>query len=277
MKLFSLFIFLMVHVFIGLGQNLISNPSFENINMKTDCQDWFDGCKKEITYICDSQPMYCYVDVAEDSPYLPSDKWCLTIHAGFEMEGIAETYITGQSGTNIYQLNYWLTGGWYGSASIGTGAQDLFMATQTRTDTSSIWQKFSLLDTIKTQTADTITVRLSAGFGDFCLCTAYFDSVTLTITGTLSSTGDPGQPAQDLIKVFPNPSNKDVTFEISCTEYENHILSIYNSLGQCVNNMWSNETKITIDNSDLSNGVYFYLIQRATDKKNIGQGKFIRQ
>ena len=127
----------------GYGQNLISNSSFET-NGQLNCQSWYDACGFELTHQCDSTPPYCNGEFYQDAP-ANGETWCLKLTAGMlPGEGFAETYITGQSDTNIYQLDYWMKSpGWSGGASIGIISQNQFTASKTMSDTTSIWKKYT--------------------------------------------------------------------------------------------------------------------------------------
>lgn len=276
MKTLTLSIILMTNTVIGLGQNLISNWKFQDDTSAIKCQDWYDGCGNELTISCDTLP-YCHVSFSNQSPsVLPEDVWSLQLKAGFQQAGFAETYITGQGGTMIYQLKFYMKSpDWLGSASIGTVSQNQFVASTTISDTTSIWKQYSFIDTLTTLTTDTIAVRLSAGIGDFCICTSYFDLIELTVIDTTTSIKSISQLDNAGIKIYPNPSNENITIDIVDNNNENHILRVYGSAGQLIKTIQITNNILTFDNRDIESGLYFYQIQRITDKKIIGQGKFI--
>ena len=188
MKACTFIILLTTHATLAIGQNLISNWKFQDDTMAIKCQDWYDGCGNELTISCDTF-LNCQVSFFNESPsVLPEDVWSLQLEAGFVSGWFAKTYITGQNGTQIYQLKNWMKSpNWTGSASLGTIAQNQFTASNTLSDTTSIWKQYSFIDTLTTLSSDTIAVRLSAGTGDFCVCTSYFDFIELTVTDTLTS------------------------------------------------------------------------------------------
>ena len=284
MRTLTMTIFLLANTIIGQGQNLISNWTFEGDTFAMKCNDWYDGCGNELTISCDTT-LYCQVTFKEESP-IPSqwEVWSLLLDAGFPQEGFAETYITGQSGTMIYQLKYWIKSDTTlqgdnstGLASIGLGTQSQFTASKTISDTASNWKQITLTDTLTTLSTDTITVRLSAGICDFCINTVYFDRIELTIIDTLTSINDLDQLGNINIKVYPNPSADNVTIEITSSKNANRTLTIYNSTGQLIKTIKTNKNIVTIDNEHISSGLYFYQIQSTVDKIEIGQGKFIIQ
>ncbi len=283
MRTLTLTIFLLTITSVGQGQNLISNWTFAN-SLALNCQDWYDGCGNELTVSCDTT-MYCQVTFIND-PTIPTflDSWGLLLDAGFPQEGFAETYISGQSGTMIYQLKYWMKSyttlqgdNSTGQVSLGIGTQNQFTASKTLSDTTSVWKQFTFTDTLTTQPSDTITVRLSAGICDFCINRVYFDYIELTIIDTLTSVKDYGQLDNTNIKVYPNPSTEKITIEISDRKIENRTLKIYNLTGQLTKTVETKENIITVDNDDITSGLYFYQIQTSTDQKILGRGKFIKK
>jgi len=97
MKILSISIIIAINTTIGTGQNLISNWKFQDDTMEIKCVDWYDGCGDELTISCDT--LYnCQVRFYNQSPSaLPEDVWSLQLFADMLQEGIAETYVTGQS------------------------------------------------------------------------------------------------------------------------------------------------------------------------------------
>lgn len=280
MKTLTLTIILLTNTFVGLGQNLISNWTFAN-GLTLNCQYWYDGCGN---ISCDTT-MYCQVTFIND-PTIPTflDSWVLQLDAGFPQVGFAETYITGQSGTKVYQFKYYMKSDTTlqgdnstGYASLGIGTQNQFTASKTLSDTTSVWKQFTFTDTLTTQTSDTITVRLSAGICDYCINRVYFDYIELTVTDTLTSIDHIDQFDNEKVKIYPNPSTENFMIEFTDGKNENRTLTIYNSTGQLIKTIKTNKNIVTIDNEHITSGLYFYQIQRATDKRLIGQGKFIIQ
>ena len=239
------------------GQGLLSNWSFEN-NMQLNCQGWYDGCGNELTISCDTFS-YCQVRFRNVSPsMIPEEMWSLELVAGM-IEGFAETYITGQIGTNIYKLTYMMKSpGWLGSVSIGTLYQNQFIASKTLTDTSSIWKSFEFTDTLTTQATDTIVIRLSAGLGDFCICTSYFDLVALNIINPPTSLDGTNRFTKDPLNIYPNPTSEFVTVTDLNGEHTKK-LSIFNILGTKMQDIQIRNHQI--DLSHLPDGVYFLQLE----------------
>ncbi|PCH66472.1 MAG: hypothetical protein COC01_07935 [Bacteroidetes bacterium] len=280
MKRLVLIIVLTSNAVVGFGQNLITNSTFADTNFQINCQNWYDACGNELIISCDTTT-YCQVSFFNSTPTF-TDVWSLQLEGGFPQEGIAETYITGQSGTKVYQLKYnmksdtTLSGDYStGFASIGTGSQNQFTASKTLSDTTSIWKQFSFTDTLTTQATDTISVRLSAGICDFCINIVYFDLIELTIIDTQTAIEDVIRFENGAIQVYPNPSKESITIEITDSKNENHMLTVYSSTGQLIKTIEITTNILTIDNRELASGLYYYQIQKTTDKNIIGKGKII--
>ena len=262
MKALTLTILLTSYTIIGLGQNLISNSSFES-NMQLNCQSWYDECGNELINQCDSTSVYCQAGFYQDSPLnIPEELWCLKLTASMlPGEGLAETYITGQSDTNIYKLEFWMKSpDWIGSASIGIISQNQFTANKTIADTTSIWKKFTLIDTISTQATDTIAVHLSAGSGDFCICTSYFDLIDLTILDAVTTIENINLSKNEHIKVYPNPSISQINIELKSLPADRYQIDLYSIVGQKIKTVKTEKKIISINISGLSEGVYFITV-----------------
>jgi len=77
------------------------------------------------------------------------------------------------------------------------------------------------------------------------------------------------------IKLFPNPANNELFFELNSPINENTILSIYSHFGQLINqiNLGLNQTN-AIDISNLPTGLYY--LNLSSDNRSYG-GSFIKQ
>lgn len=78
-------------------------------------------------------------------------------------------------------------------------------------------------------------------------------------------------------KIYPNPATENITIEIADSKNENFTLTIYSLTGQLIKTIETNKNIVTIDNNNITSGLYFYQIHRANDKRLIGQGKLIIQ
>jgi len=260
---------------LSYGQNLISNWQFQYPNMQARCDGWFNSCGEELTAHCDTN-LYCFVGLYMQSPSaIPENIWSLKVKTGFPQEGFAETYITGQSGTNIYKLNFWMKAtDWIGGAKLGLNTQNQFVDSKTLIDTATFWKQFTLIDTLSTQSSDTITVRLTAGFGDFCICPPVnFAFIELTIIGATSV--DDLIKSDNIIKAYPNPTNNKMTIEVLTANYKELTLDIYNAIGQFVTSRQTDGNTFTFDRNEIGSGFYFYQLHTTKNKELIGQGKII--
>lgn len=260
---------------LSFSQNLISNWQFQYPSMQPRCDGWFNSCGEEFSNYCDTN-LHCNIGLFNESPSLiPENIWSLKVKTDFPQEGFAETYITGQSGTNIYELKFWMKAtDWQGGARIGINTQNQFIESKTRIDTASFWKQFTLIDTLTTLSSDTITVRLSAGFGDFCLCPPVnFDFIELTKVGSTSVNNI--NKLNNIVKVYPNPANDRINIEVYTDFYNNLTLEIYNAIGQRLAYRQTNENTFTIDKNEIGSGFYFYKLYTTTDKKRMGQGKIV--
>jgi hypothetical protein len=273
-KIITTYVFVVI-AFVSYGQNLISNWQFQYPTMQPRCDGWFNSCGEELTAHCDTN-LYCNVGLYNQSPSLiPEDVWSLKVKTSFPQEGYAETYITGQSGTNIYELKFWMKAtNWQGGAKIGTTTQDLFTESKALIDTAAFWKQFTLIDTLTTQGSDTITVRLTAGLGDFCVCPPInFAFIELTKIG-VTSLNDIDK-LDNIIKAYPNPTNNKMKIEVASEKSNNITLYIYNTIGQRVASRQTIGNWFEIDKNEIGQGSYFYELYKTTDKKLIGQGKII--
>lgn len=94
----------------------------------------------------------------------------------------------------------------------------------------------------------------------------------LNINCTPTGIKDLSSKENNIISIFPNPAQNELNIEMSF-ELENTEIRIYNCLGQIVK-MFSktNDKNISIETANLSNGVYFIVIQK--DGRQLNQ-KFI--
>jgi hypothetical protein len=271
---FLTFLFVAASV-LCFGQNLISNGRFQYPNMQPRCDGWYNSCNEELTAYCDTS-LHCYAGLINQSPSaIPEDIWSLKVKAGFPDEGFAETYITGQSGTHIYELKFWMKAAeWIGTASIGINTQNQFILSKAVSDTSSNWSQFTLIDTLSTQSSDTITVRLSAGTGDFCVCPpVIFAFIELTRRDVTAI--DQMHAVNQGISVYPNPAAHKLSIEVPTVYSGNLTLDIYNLVGQQILTRQISGTSISIDKNEMGSGIYLYQLHHTSDKKLVGQGKII--
>jgi len=272
---FSIFSFLSFLSF-GYGQNLIPNPGFE-INGQLNCSSWYDACKQELTYLCDTllpgNP--CDISFYKDTP--PGGGiWSLDATGiGNGFPATASTYITGQSGTNSYLFNIWMKddGQAFGGAHIRIHSNGNEVLEKSIPTSGMGWNFYSLKDTLKLDPTDSIEIILSAfaagpSFGDI-----YFDQVEFILLDSLSAvTGI--NSALHPVSVFPNPVNEFLTFTFQDQNVE-HTIYIYSLTGQILHSLITSEQSINVDMNDWKSGIYFYAIERTKGRRPIGAGKFI--
>src|SRR5687767_7007328 len=93
----------------SFSQNLVPNGDFET-GGQLNCSGWYDGCGRELIYLCDAiEPdTLCDVMFYQDAPPLDGN-WSVGVTGvGNSFPSSANTFITGESGTHIYQLNVWM-------------------------------------------------------------------------------------------------------------------------------------------------------------------------
>lgn len=270
-KLLSLFFLIAANLFLfntGKTQNLISNPSFEDSTGQPSLTGWI---------INDT----VYSSFSQDTP-VGGGNWSLQLLAGW-IGGLAETYITGQSGTNVYKLNVWLKTDSLGPGaiayiSLGTLYQNQFTPKkEVFYDNTPNWTQYSLTDTLTTQSDDTIVVRLYAGYVQIISPASYFDLVELKKNDfdTTLISEEKYADANFNIRVYPNPTTGKFNLEINAlqkfnAEIEEVLLLNINEqiiftekLNTTVNN-FSKE----IDLKDYAKGIYILRIITTNDVIN---------
>ncbi len=73
--------------------------------------------------------------------------------------------------------------------------------------------------------------------------------------------------------IYPNPSHNDLNIQFNMTPNA-AVISIYNTLGECLLNETSNSISVKINTSSFANGVYFISIRNG---ETVFQEKFIKQ
>ena len=275
-------ILLMAFVTMSYGQNLISNWSFET-SISPRCDGWFTHCGTELGQdsICMDSAFECQAMLVTDAPPSPIEEWwSLRIHAEFLLENsYVETYITGQSGTKVYRLKYYAKSpAWQSKASIGIGTQSNFSESKSHTDTSSIWKEYIIIDTLTTESSDTITVRLSAGTGDFCLCNSYYDWIVLEEIDSTTATDNIMKEVHP-IYFFPNPAKEQISIRLPESLKGDCYLKLYNSSGHLMgryflpSGMREKEIKL---HEGFCAGVYYGELVRVVDGVPVARGRFVK-
>ena len=255
------------------SQNLITNPSFEQ-NGKPFCEGWYDGCGNEFKDQCDSMSV-CGTIIIKDSP---SDsiggKWSLQVYGSFPTSSSGITYVTGQEGTFVYQLKFWMNSiHFQGEVYLGPYRNGTFNDYNFFSDFGQPWTEYTLLDTISTQVKDSIAVLLTAGLGDFCICDVAFDQIELTVIDTLS-TSIPTPDPNTLLTVFPNPFSDNLTFQVP--GYSELIVTIFDITSKEIQQVQSDGDVVSIDLTSQPAGIYFYQLTSGDHRLNLGRGKVIK-
>jgi hypothetical protein len=255
------------------SQNLIHNPSFEE-NGKPFCEGWYDRSGSEFKLQCDSISYFDTNIIHKSAPDSNNGAWCLEVRGSFPFSGYAATYITGQEGTFIYQLKFWMnTEHFLGEAYFGPIKNGIFIDSNYIQDFSQPWTEYKLLDTISTNITDTIGVFLTASIGDFCLCDVAFDQIELTVIDTLSTSIPTPDPNVSIV-VFPNPFTDNVTFLVPGLPEFN--VSVFDITGKEIKHAQSDGDMISMDMTSESAGIYFYQLASIDHKIYLGRGKMIK-
>ncbi len=279
MKYLALTLIIFANSPFGFSQNLIDNWKFQENNMELKCTDWFNECGEELSVNCDALT-HCQVQFYMDSPSLiPEELWCLKLNGDFPQAGFAETYITGQTGTNVYELKYWMRsdsafGGSpsIGYASIGSGAQSQFVESKSLEASTLDWIQFSFTDTLSLQASDTLTVRLSSDMCDLCFSSVKFDFIELSVLESLTSVRNIN-PVD--VKIYPNPASESISFDIADQYLGECALAIHDITGKSILRSMRFRERTTLDTHEFASGLYIYTIESLADNKQIGNGKIV--
>lgn len=159
---------------INNNDNLIANLSFETSENKPDYSNWTGNA-----FVYDSN--FNKIDpIVQDAPD-GGGKWCVQIEPmWYPEEGYTETSITGQSGTNVYELTGWFKAiNWHSTMSLRQYRNGELISEKSITDTSSVWTKLAMIDTLTLNATDIIKVHLSAGSTEIATGKVRFDLVKL--------------------------------------------------------------------------------------------------
>ncbi len=68
------------------------------------------------------------------------------------------------------------------------------------------------------------------------------------------------------VSIFPNPTTSNFTIDLGGPIMENAKVSIYNEIGQMVKWLSTRETHISLDRTELSNGIYFVTVDIGNER-----------
>ncbi|MEP6646732.1 MAG: T9SS type A sorting domain-containing protein [Saprospiraceae bacterium] len=272
MKRFIFFGILLLWNISSRSQNLIINPSFER-NGKPFCDYWYTVCGDEFKDQCDSFGLCGTRIIKATTPDTTTGKWGVEVRGSFPESASAITYISGHSGTYIYQLKFWMnTEHFEGEVYLGPMTNRNFTDYNLLTDFSQPWTQYILLDTITTQLSDTVGVVLSAGIGDFCLCDVEYDQIELTIIDSLST--GVHEPSQQLYTIYPNPFEDQLN--IHFPRSNGFSLTIFDAMGRLINAETTPTEIGQIEMSSVPAGIYSYQIIPSGEPFQTYYGRLIK-
>lgn len=266
-----------IALFIGpamaMSQNLILNPSFES-NGDPYCESWIDGCGNKLSSHCDSM-WNCNTRLIMDTPQATNTgDWGVQVYGSIPTSGSVTTYITGMSGTLVYQLKFWMNTTFFlGEAYLGPVENGVVVDSNSISDHGEGWQQYTLLDTITTEFNDSIGVVLTAGLGDFCICIVSFDQIELTVIDTLGTSSN-DEVDNSNFHVYPNPFSDNITIEVPFLD--NYQIAISDISGKLIRLVSANEKIVNVDLSTTGDGLYFYTILNADTQAVMGRGKIVK-
>ena len=162
--------------------NLIANGSFEDSVGNVSFKKWFGHCNQyPINWDSITSMKYFEYDSVQNTPQ-GGGKWALKI-SGFQQSIYAMAYITGYSGTNVFELNFWAKC-IYSVANPGKACIQILSPSWPtgyqkclQLDTTNVWKKYTLKDTLVTQPNDTIIIMLWNGSSGPTSPPFYFDLI----------------------------------------------------------------------------------------------------
>ncbi len=243
--------------FISNAQNLIVNGSFESTG-STNGNMWFDFCDNEITYLQNNNSATCFVNFSSSVPLAGSNN-TNSLHASVGPPGDwgARTFIPAQTGTFVYQLNYWmksepdLNGNPSGGvAIIGIYNDHTYTISKSNSASNASWTQYSIIDTITTAIDDTLYVELHAPGPDFFQQQDLFDLVELSIIDTISSVGIK-IVNQEQTKIFPVPAEEYINIELTQKVTGDILVNVYDLMGKCIKTIETNASTIKVNRENL--------------------------
>src|SRR5687767_10749921 len=228
----TIFIFILsFQGIMGSGQNLIVNSDFEN-NGQLLCDDWYDRCGQELTFICENNPAEPVCDVLfyQDAP--PADgTWSIGLTGvGNSIPSTASTFVMGLDGTGNFQLNIWMkdAGNAFGGVEVGLLSGGQYFVVKMITADSGDWKFYTTNFALTIDPADSIQIRLWAFAGGPLFGVINFDLVELIQLDTLSSILH-----DDLVEIrtYPNPCNDYFIIEMNDQSAGPYTITVFNSFG----------------------------------------------
>jgi hypothetical protein len=270
----------------GLAQtNLLQNGSFDSAGLPHG-NHWYDYCNNEITYLnnsnqptCNGSPVKMVYDYPASNP--PGDTISLHAHTAQPGGTGVRQFITGQNGTQIYQLSFWMKSmpAFGGGASSGAAFIGKYIGPyqyQVSADTTvwnSGWQHYTLTDTLTTLASDSIYVELQSTGPDLYQGQVYFDNAELIVIGNISSAHEKKSEMLQ-IKVYPAPAHDNAVIEITNDKKEVCIVKVFDAAGRQVKIISGNGKTFIVQKEELEAGLYFLRVEDESGSVR-GQGKII--
>ena len=160
----------------------------------------------------------------------------------------------------VWTDNDELQAGLHANFKLSAAAESIFL---TDTDGTTILDEVSYVE----QTADISYGRFPNGTGDFQTMNPTFNAENSIGTGIWNTLSEIVE-----LKAFPNPARNEISLS---ADVELAIVSIYNSAGQKVMELYPNLPQTDINISRLSNGMYF--IKAITQDEKVATRKIIIQ
>jgi hypothetical protein len=254
------------------GQNLILNPSFEQLGQPW-CEAWYDVCGSPFATHCDTN-FQCGARIIPDSPPAPAaGSWGVELFGSFPTSTSVTTYSSGREGTYVYQLKFWMdTPTFIGEVYWGLVRNGAIVNPNFFTDSGHPWTEYTLRDTIFTHEQDSIGVQVGAGIGDFCICRVSFDLIELTVIDSIVTAIKPIQQNNNYL-IYPNPFSDDIT--ILSPDGSGLDISIYDMNGVTITSFEG--INPSPDLSFLNPGIYFYRIRPQSSQLPSQWGKLVKE
>ena len=151
----------------GESNNLIINPSFEK-DGDLSLAGWNAKIPSTVNFTKDTPPN--------------GGNWALTIDVLWGIGNIVTSTVNIPPGTHIYKFSFWskyfVKSGYANLSSVTTDSIYIINHIQINSD---IWTKYSMIDTITSNSKDSLRVTLSGGFFNTLPGNTFFDLLTIEL------------------------------------------------------------------------------------------------
>lgn len=97
--------------------------------------------------------------------------------------------------------------------------------------------------------------------------------IAVTSHGQTTRSNPASEGGERVIKLYPNPAQSYITFELQKSTEKGAIIQVYNFLGKKMYENQNISEKLTIDLNEFARGIYIYHLRDMTGKL-IESGKF---